>query len=237
MPRPAQRALVAEEHRRLKVACGVIDILLTDDARNRVELAGSFARTQDVVGALDAASGADKLDDTRMKQVRGVGENVMKEIQGRKPDFAILIDNRGRVVARVRLDENDFGDLLSGRPLVDDALAGYLRDDIWVQNGTMYFVTASPVIKRDPPVEYVGAVVLGHAITNELSMTLVGANKPKDVKVVDKKGKEVPKDTALGVDVGFFLAGDTVAGSRTITLDTTPMRAVVDKLGGEIARD
>jgi hypothetical protein len=217
MPRPAQRALLGEEHRRLKVACGVINILLTDDARNRVELAGSFARTAEIVGPLDAASSVEKLDDTRMKQVRGVGENVMKTIQGRKPDFAILIDKRGRVVARVRLDENDYGDLLAGRPLVDDALAGYLRDDIWVQNGTMYFVTASPVIKRDPPVEYVGAVVLGHAVTNELSQKLVGS---------------------LGVDVGFFLGNDTVAGSKTIALDTKPMEDVIAKLaGGDLARD
>jgi hypothetical protein len=217
MPRPAQRALIDEEHRRLKVACGVINILLTDDARNRVELAGSFARTSEIIGPLDAASSADKLDDTRMKQVRGVGEAVMKTIQGRKPDFAILVDKRGRVVARVRLDENDYGDLLSGRPLVDDALAGYLRDDLWIQNGTMYFVTASPVIKRDPPVEYVGAVVLGHAVTNELAQKLVGS---------------------LGVDVGFFLGNDTVAGSKTITLDTKPMEAVIDKLaGGDLARD
>ena len=216
MPRPAQRALQAEETRRLKVACGVIDILLTDDARNRVELAGSFARTSEIVGPLDAASSADRLDDTRMKQVRGVGENVMKTIEGRKPDFAILIDKRGRVVARVRLDENDYGDLMTGRPLVDDALAGYLRDDIWVQNGTMYFVTASPVIKRDPPVEYVGAVVLGHAVTNELAQKLVGS---------------------LGVDVAFFLGNDTVAGSKTIALDTKPMETVIAKLGGDLSRD
>ncbi len=217
MPRPAQRALDSEEQRRLKVACGVIDILLTDDARNRVELAGSFARTSEIVGALDAASSVDKLDDARMKQVRGVGENVMKTIQGRKPNFAFLIDKRGRVVARVGLDEGDYGDLFSGRPLVDDALAGYLRDDIWVQNGTMYFVTASPVIKRDPPVEYVGAVVLGHAVTNELSQKLVGS---------------------LGVDVGFFLGSDTVAGSKTITLETKPMVDMVTGLtGGDISRD
>lgn len=217
MPRPAQRALVDEETRRLKVACGVINILLTDDARNRVELAGSFARTSEIIGPLDAASSADKLDEARMKQVRSVGENVMKTIEGRKPDFAILIDKRGRVVARVRLDDGDFGDLLSGRPLVDDALAGYLRDDLWVQNGTMYFVTASPVIKRDPPVEYVGAVVLGHAVTNELAQKLVGS---------------------LGVDVGFFLGGDTVASSKTTALDTKPMEAVIGKLaGGDLARD
>src|SRR5207237_9637908 len=76
LPRPAARALVGEEHRRLTVACGVIGILLTDDARNRVDLAGSFARTPDIVRALDAASSAATLDDARMKQVRGVGEAV-----------------------------------------------------------------------------------------------------------------------------------------------------------------
>ncbi|MBA3821785.1 MAG: hypothetical protein H0X17_23080, partial [Deltaproteobacteria bacterium] len=218
MPRPAQRALAAEEKQRLTVACGVVDILLTDDARNRVELAGSFARTDKIVEALDAASDVEKLDDTRMKQVRGVGESVMKTIQGsRKPDFAVLIDKRGRAVARVSLDENDFGDVLAGRPLVDDALAGYLRDDLWVQNGTMYFVTASPVLKRDAPVEYVGAVVLGHAVTNELAKKLVGSP---------------------GVDVGFYLGGDTVAGSKTLALDTTAMQAAVAKLAGEdLSRD
>ena len=93
-------------------------------------------------------------------------------------------DDQGRPQARLRdadrpagprrsrackLDENDFGDVVAGRPLVDDALAGYLRDDLWAQNGTMYFVSAAPVIKRDPPVEYVGAVVLGHKVTNELA--------------------------------------------------------------------
>ena len=88
-----------------------------------------------------------------MKQVRETGEKIMSGIQGRKPDFAMLIDRRGRVVARVKLDENDFGDVVAGRPLVDDALAGYLRDDLWAQNGTMYFVSAAPVIKRDAPVD------------------------------------------------------------------------------------
>jgi hypothetical protein len=65
-------------------------------------------------------------------------------------------------------------------------------------------------------VEYVGAVVLGHAVTNELSQKLVGS---------------------LGVDVGFFLGGDAVAGSKTIALDTKPMEAAISKLGGDLARD
>jgi len=218
LPRPAERTLVNEESQRLVVACGVIDILLADDARNRVELAGSFARTPEIVSALEAASGVEKLDAQRMKQVRDVGDAVMKTIQGaRKPDFAMLIDRRGRVVARVRLEENDFGDIVAGRPLVDDALAGYLRDDLWAQNGTMYFVSAAPVIKRDPPVSYVGAIVLGHQVTNALAAKLV---------------------SSLNVDVGFYLGKDDVAGSKTLALDHAVMQSAVGKLsGGDLGHD
>lgn len=212
MPRPAQRVLAEEEQQRLVVACGVVDILLGDDARNRVELAGAFARTQEIVNALEAASGANALDEARMKQVREVGETVMKTIQGaRKPDFAMLIDRRGRVVARVRLDENDFGDVAAGRPLIDDALAGYLRDDLWTQNGTMYFVSAAPVIKRDPPVAYVGAIVLGHAVTNQLATKLV---------------------SSLNVDVAFYLGKDDIAGSKNLAVDHAPLLDAVKKLTG-----
>ena len=128
MPRPAQRRFVKEEQDRLAIACGVIDILMTDDARNRVELAGTFARAPEIVSALESASAADKLDDARMKQVRETGEKIMAGISGRKPDFAMLIDRRGRVVARIKLDENDFGDYAAGRPLVDDA--GHLQHPV-----------------------------------------------------------------------------------------------------------
>lgn len=216
MPRPAQRQAAAVEQERLAVACGVVDILLSDDARNRVELAGAFSRAPEVVAALESAGGADKLDEARMKQVRDVGEKVMKGISGRKPDFAMLIDKRGRVVARVRLDENEFGDYMAGRPLVDDALAGYLRDDLWAQNGTMYFVSASPAIKRDPPVAYVGAVVLGHKVTNELAQKLV---------------------SSLDVELGFYLGNDDVAGSKTMAIDHGKMLDALNSLKGDMGTD
>ena len=88
-----------------------------------------------------------------MRQVREVGEKMMKGISGRKPDFAMLIDKRGRVVARVRLDENDFGDYAAGRPLVDDALAGYLRDDLWARTARCTSCRrprSSSAIRRSP---------------------------------------------------------------------------------------
>ncbi len=217
MPRPAQRRYIKEEQDRLAIACGVINILMTDDARNRVDLAGTFARAPEIVNALESASGADKLDDARMKQVRETGEKIMAGISGRKPDFAMLIDRRGRVVARVKLDENDYGDVVAGRPLVDDALAGYLRDDLWSQNGTIYLVSAAPVIKRDATVTYAGAVVIGHKVTNELAQKLVAS---------------------LDVDVGFFLGEDDIAGSKSVPLDHAKMMNAVKALAGsEPARD
>ncbi|HEX2691368.1 MAG TPA: MXAN_5187 family protein [Kofleriaceae bacterium] len=214
LPRPAQRALVGGEITRLQTACSVIQILLADDAKNRVELAGAFARSPEILNALESASGAERLDEPRMKQVRDIGDTVMKAIQGgRKPDFAMLIDKRGRVVARVRLNDNDFGDIAAGRPLIDDALAGYLRDDLWAQNGTMYFVSAAPVVKQGA---YVGAVVLGHQVTNQLAESLV---------------------KSLSVDMGFHLGADGVAGSRTIAFEHTGMQAAIAKLGDDMASD
>ncbi len=210
MPRPAQRAAANEEKRRLTVACGVVGILLESDARNRVDLAGSFARTDKIIAELADASAATALDEARMKKVREVGGSVMKTIEGaRKPDFAILIDKKGRVVARVRLDEDEFGDVVAGRPLVDDALAGYLRDDLWAQNGTMYFVSASPVINQT---EYVGAIVLGHQLTNDFAKKLLGES--------------------LLVSLGFYFGTDTVAATENIPFEQQTLQAGLGLLKG-----
>lgn len=214
LPRPAQRALVRGEVNRLQTACSVIHILLADDARNRIDLAGAFSRSPEIMNALEAASSVPQLDEARMKQVRDVGETVMKAIQGsRKPDFAMLIERHGRVVARVRLDDSDWGDVVAGRPLIDDALAGYLRDDVWVQNGSLFFVSAAPVVKQGA---YVGAVVLGHQVTNQLAQTLV---------------------KSLEVDMGFHLGADGIAGSRTIAFDHRPLQAAIARLVDEVTTD
>ncbi len=214
MPRPAQRATVEEETTRLHVACGVVDVLLADNARTRVQLVGTFAREADVESALADASAADKLDDNRMKTVRAVGQRLMKSIHGdQQPAFAILIDRRGRVVARAGIEEDDYGDVVAGRPLIDDALAGYLRDDLWSQGGSLFLVSASPVVKRDSTaaVTYAGAVVLGYKATNEVASKLVISPK---------------------VNVGFFVNGDGVATSTTVAIEASPLVAAVKQLTG-----
>jgi len=220
LPRPAQRQVQIEEHARLTTACSVIDILLADDARDRVALTSTFARAPEIVSALDAATGAKELDANRMKQVQLSAQKLVENIKGRKPDFAILIDHRGRVVAQVKLDENEFGDTVAGRPLVDDALAGYLRDDLWTQKGTMYLVSGAPVIRTNPPIDYVGAVVLGHKVTNELAADLAH------------------RLSAVDTQVAFYLGGDDVAASKPLSLDHKPMTdALAGLTGGDLSKD
>lgn len=210
MPRPAQSVARNEETRRLTVACGVVNIVLEADARNRVELAGKFARNEDIERELGDASAAATLDEKRMKAVRSIGEKVMEGIKGkRNPEFAILIDKKGRVVARVRVEDTEFGDLLAGRPLVDDALAGYLRDDIWMFGRTTFLVAASPVVKGT---EYVGAVVLGHKIDTEFTKKIVGKS--------------------LLVDLGFYLPKDTIAATSAAALEQAPMSTRIGTLLG-----
>jgi hypothetical protein len=217
LPRPAQRDAEFATHSRLVLGCNVVDIKLADAARKRVGLVGTFARDKDIVDTLAAASAVDNLDDERIQKAHQLGGDRLKAINEDKPSFAWLIDVRGRIVARIGIDEGDARDVAAGRPLVDQALAGYLADDLWVlDKQKLYFVTASPVVKRSD-LSYVGAVVLGYAAGQEFASRLVipGAEKA---------------DTT---DVGFFLGADALGLSQAVTFETGPLVDAVKARGSE----
>jgi hypothetical protein len=214
LPRPAHRARVDEERQRLVVACDVVGIQMRDSARVQVDVAGAFARQIAVVNALEKSTGTEAISEKDSKDARDIAADTINEVKGTRPDFAILIDGRGRVLARAGLDESEFGDTIAGRWLVDDALAGYLRDDLWHINNRLWRVAASPVIKGPT---YVGAVVVGNAITKEYAEGLM---RP------------------LGAKIAFYADGQNVAASSNVTMDR-----VVDEYsklataGGEMAND
>ncbi|KAB2896097.1 MAG: hypothetical protein F9K40_15125, partial [Kofleriaceae bacterium] len=195
LPRPAQRARVDEERQRLVVACDVVGIQMRDSARVQVDVAGAFARQPAVENALEKATGAETISETESKAAREIAADTIAEVQGTRPDFAILVDGRGRVVARAGIDESEYGDTIAGRWLVDDALAGYLRDDLWHADNRLWRVAASPVIKGPA---YVGAVVVGNAITKDYAEGLM---RP------------------LGAKIAFYADRQNVAASSTITMD------------------
>jgi hypothetical protein len=231
MPRPAQRVRAETERQRLVLACSVVDILLGDNARNRVDVAASFARDPDIVAAMAQASDAPALDDARAKAAGDLAKGVTAKISASgdgkdaksagavKPDFVILVDRSGRVVTRLINNKvgDDFGDTLAGRAIVDDALAGYLRDDLWADKGALFLVSAAPIVKRDPPVAYEGAVILGHAVSGTLAQSLV---------------------KSLDVHIGFYLGGDPVASTSDAVFSKDVLTKAVpttDAIAGDCA--
>lgn len=200
LPRPAQRARVEDERQRLVVACDVVNLQLKAAARVQVDIASAFARQPAIVAALEAASAADAIDGARNKAAQELALQTIAGVEGTRPDFAILVDRRGRVLARAGssgVEAKDHGDTMAGRFLVDDALAGYLRDDLWQIGGRLYRVAASPVVKRDPPVAYVGAVVIGTPVSKQFAEDLM---RP------------------LGATIGFYAKGQLSISSSPAVL-------------------
>ena len=202
LPKPAERKAKADEERRLADACAVTNILLTENARVRIDLAGDFSRFPSVTKVLDAASRADRISPDLNKTARDAADELLGSVTGSiKPAFVLMIDARGRVVARAgkAVDTTRYGDTMAGYYLVDDALSGYLRDDLWQFNQSLFRVAASPVVHRDPGARdrYAGAVVLGHPIDKDLVDTL---------------------REQVRFDVSFYVGGSPVANSSTAQL-------------------
>ena len=224
MPRPAQRARVQAEQDRLVVACSVVDILLRDNAVSRVDnVAAPFARDPELVTALTQASDAATIDDQRARNAAQLATSVRDKISAGGPEnekdkggdkpFVILLDRNGRVVARVGGDRDGaFGDSMAGRPIVDDALAGYQRDDLWAGKNALYLISAAPVVKRDPPVAYEGAVVLGHPVSQSLASRLVSA----------------------GTDIGFYVRDRDHNSGAALVTKTGDANLPADKLAAAI---
>jgi hypothetical protein len=208
MPRPAERATVTAERSRLSRACSITEILLRDFAQSRIELARETARVQ----GLDVVL----LESSRTPAVSAASYSAAKKILADevsfgtqrkgdqettyRPDLLLALDARGRVVARSGRDENLYGDSLAGYFLIDDALDGYLRDDLWILGGQLYLVAAAPVITAREP-EYAGAVVIGEAVDKEFATELA------------RRWRDPSRPRELDVDLTFYAAGEAVAAS------------------------
>jgi hypothetical protein len=210
LPRPTERARAADESDRLRVACGVVRILMTNNAWIRVNVATTFSRDAQLVSKLDEASQATDIDDARSKAMRAIAVPLINNVQGSKPDFAMIIDRTGRVVTRVGVEEDLYGEMAAGRFLIDDALAGYTRDDVWVIGGRLYLMAGAPVMQGEQPFATVGAIILGHAISNQMAKELV---------------------KSLDVGIAFFTGNEAVASSHSVPFERERLEAAVAGIG------
>jgi len=145
------------------------ELWLRLDARLRLDALASIAVDSEVRQTLRSSSGRAGTPGsaTRKRLSQKLGSLNTKLEEG-KGDLVFAVDAEGEVVAT--LDKNDMESTqLDKMPLVEDALRGFMRDDVWVYNGEVYRMAARPVFDGG---RYVGAVVHGMAIKDQLAKRL-----------------------------------------------------------------
>ena len=145
-----------------------VEAVMKLDARSRIDAIGPIAAHQDVRNGLREAS-ARRNDDAlrdlnpRVKEaIRGLN----RQLAGMSGDVLFALDRDGVIVAQLGPNEARFGASLATFPLVERALAGYVRDDVWLYDGVVYRMVARPVIDSGT---YVGAIVHGKKLDEGLA--------------------------------------------------------------------
>jgi hypothetical protein len=150
-----------------------VDWALKIDARRRLDalLAGSV--DPNLQQALVAANGVkdgkapEKARSDARKALSSVNETISADW---RDDALFAVDRDGHVVASLGYDaiagNDDFE--LGGYPAVNDALHGWLRDDIWILGSKMYVVVARPV-EYDATQRPAGAIVGLKEVNNKFA--------------------------------------------------------------------
>jgi hypothetical protein len=141
----------------------IVEEFLRRDARTRLDDIGPVSSDASLVALMVTATR--RTADTPAVIGTAITTRLRELNQGLGPlrgEVLFAVDPRGVVVGRVGLQENEVGQYVGGLPLVERAIAGNVRDDIWEIAGTAYRMAARPVISEGR--YYVGAVVHGMAI-------------------------------------------------------------------------
>lgn len=205
MPRPAERAAIQQEEKTVRKACMITQILLRDNARSRIQNTSSFAqavRQAELAETLSKASDAEIIS----PELNGIGRReltkLLENVPAPKPSFVWLLDSQGRVVARSNLEDKTFGDSMRGYYAVQDALDGYVRDDLWMMTDGLYRVTAAPVLTKK--LAWAGAIVLGRSMDKAFASTL---------------------SKSIDANISFYVSGDSVASSNPVQIHKEVIQA------------
>lgn len=165
-------------------------LLLKVNIRSWIDEAEKLSRDTALADAAQAYAKASSEEETA-----AAGQNaatLLEPINTKiKADLLVLVDARGKIVARLGADSKTLGDGVVGYPLVEQALRGYVRDDTWAVAGEMYRMAGAAIPSRSRD-QVAGGLLMG--------------------KRVDDGFAESMKER-LGVDVAFFLEGKVVAKS------------------------
>jgi hypothetical protein len=224
-----------------------VEWALKIDARRRLDglIAGSVDATlqQALIGA-DAAKDGKAPDKTRTdakKALSTVNEAIPADW---RPDALFAVDRDGHVVAQIGFDtiagNDDFE--MGGYPAVNDALHGWLRDDVWILGSKMYVVSARPV-EYDATQRPAGAIVGLKEVSNKFATDLAKrartnlafyAQGQKMAGGVGVDGFDAEKLDAVGADLKNVVDktyGE--AGRSDVRMFSDDLGAMYDRLPGD----
>jgi hypothetical protein len=150
-----------------------VEWALKIDARRRLDalLPGSVDPTlQQALVAANASKDGKNVDKARADAKKALGAIDGAIPADWKDDALFAVDRDGHVIAETGYDivagNEDFE--LGGYPAVNDALHGWLRDDMWILGAKMYVVVARPV-EYDASQRPAGAIVGLKEVSNKVA--------------------------------------------------------------------
>ena len=140
-----------------------VEWALKIDSRRRLDalLVGSVDATLQQALTAANASKESKIPESARQSARKALGTIHDAIPADwRNDALFAVDRDGRVVAQLGFDSANGNDdfELGGYPAVNDALHGWLRDDVWLLGSKMYVVSARPV-EYDVAQRPAGAIV------------------------------------------------------------------------------
>src|SRR5580658_7339011 len=219
-----------------------VEWALKIDARRRLDalLVGSVDPALQQALALGNVAREGKLPDKpradAKKALAAIADSIPVDLRS---DAMFAVNRAGEVLAEVGFDavasNDDFE--LGGYPAVNDALHGWLRDDVWVLGSKMYFVVARPVeydVTQRPPGAIVGLKEVSPKLADDL------AKRTRTSVAFYAEGKRV----AAGAVAGFDAEKLNIVTSNLGTIDDktygeggrSEARMLADDLGAVYAR-
>ena len=157
-----------------------LELWLRYDARARLDDIAPMSANTDVREALLQASGRrdrSTLETTLRDSLGRKLAELNNQLQEGAAQLLFAVDNQGEIIAQLGGSTPPAGAGLAEFPVVGRAIHGYVGDDVWVYNDTIYRVAARPVIDRG---QYVGAIVhcteVSPALVSRLASRIPGAS-------------------------------------------------------------
>jgi hypothetical protein len=213
-----------------------VEWALKIDSRRRLDalLVGSVDGTLQQALAAANTSKESKVPESAKQSARKALTTIHDAIPADwREDALFAVDRDGRVVAQLGFDVvNGFEDFeLGGYAAVNDALHGWVRDDVWLLGSKMYVVAARPVeydVAQRPAGAIVGIKEIGKRFADDI------ARRTRTAVAFYAAGQRVA--SGVGVE-GFDEEKLDVVGNELKSLDEKAYgdggRSDVRMLGGE----